>query len=440
MTACRRNAKATLALLAFLIGDACALEKTTAAESWADAQLPVRDGLVAWFDAGRQNAARESVQLAPVAPNITINFLLDGSGRGHHLHQPVSSARPVFRQSASHAWLSFDGQDDFLPGANWDESLTNATVFIVAAPRSNSGFFRALFSFNRRGRNDYQSGLNFDLGGRNSANFNTLNVEGPGFGGERNLLASPLPFGTWHVFALAIGSGTNGLKLFVDGHPHGIRERTGRSILRADQFRLGAREYDNSGSFPATTSFFDGEIAEILVFNHELKNTDRISVGNYLASKHAGIGDGPRTAPLVAVTNGPPVQWLVPGFEVRELPVSLRIVNFLRYRPDGQLCAGGYDGSVWLLRDTDGDGLEDRVTPFWTNRTIRAPIGAAITPPGYPRGDGLFLPNIHKLSLVIDTNRDGRADEEIVCASWSDNSDQSNVDALGCALDRDGNA
>jgi putative heme-binding domain-containing protein len=146
-----------------------------------------------------------------------------------------------------------------------------------------------------------------------------------------------------------------------------------------------------------------------------------------------------RTIPLVAVTNAPPVQMLVPGFEVHELPVTLNNVNNLRYRPDGQLYAVCYDGTVWLLRDSDGDGLEDQVAPFWTNRTMRAPIGAALTPPGYARGDGLFLPNMHKLSLIIDTNRDGSADEEVICASWNDTSDQSNVDALGCAVDRDGN-
>ncbi len=156
-----------------------------------------------------------------------------------------------------------------------------------------------------------------------------------------------------------------------------------------------------------------------------------------IAAQHAGLGEGPRTAPLVAVTNAPPVQMLVPGFEVKELPVALNNVNNLRYRPDGKLLALGYDGRLWLLSDTDGDGLEDTATPWWTNSLIRAPVGLALTPPGFARGEGVAVPSVGKISLVLDTNRDGRADEEIILASgWP--ATRVTVDATSCAFDRDG--
>ena len=425
--------------LAWLVALLACASPGRAAESWADERLPVRDGLIAWFDTSRQNAAREAAQLAPLSSGSPADYLLDGSGERRHLTQSVASFRPTFRLNGSHSWLSFDGTDDFLPAVGWNLSLTNATLFVVAAPRTNAGFYRAFLSFNRAGRNDYQSGLNLDLGSQPTADLSRVNVEGPGFGGEKNLLTAPQPFGRWATFTLVTRAGTNGVRLYLDGQTQGARDRSSNSVLRAEEFRLGTRHFSNNSPYPETDCPFNGDMAEVLVFNRALSSTERIAVEHYLATKHAGIGDGPRGVPLVAVTNAPPVQMLVPGFEVKELPVTLNNVNNLRYRPDGQLYAIGYDGAIWLLRDTDGDGLEDRVTPFWTNRTFRAPVGAALTPPGYARGDGLFLPSIHKLSLVLDTNRDGRADEEIVCASWSDGSDQSNVDALGCALDRDGN-
>src|SRR6185436_5947985 len=59
-----------------------------------------------------------------------------------------------------------------------------------------------------------------------------------------------------------------------------------------------------------------------------------------------------------AVTNPPPIQMLVPGFTVRELPLDLNNINNLVYAPDGRLFALGYDGDIFQLKDTDGDGLE----------------------------------------------------------------------------------
>src|SRR5690606_27708312 len=87
----------------------------------------------------------------------------------------------------------------------------------------------------------------------------------------------------------------------------------------------------------------------------------------------------------------PPLQLFVPGITVRELPVQLTNVNNVLYREDGVLVALAYDGNVYLLRDSDGDGLEDQVSTFWKNEgQLRAPIGMALTPPGYSRGRGVF--------------------------------------------------
>ena len=62
----------------------------------------------------------------------------------------------------------------------------------------------------------------------------------------------------------------------------------------------------------------------------------------------------------------------------------------------------------------------------------------ALTPPGYPHGDGVFVASKGKVSLIVDTDGDGKADKEIVVASgWKEL--PHGVDALGVALDRDGN-
>ncbi|MBL9213072.1 MAG: PQQ-dependent sugar dehydrogenase [Opitutaceae bacterium] len=72
------------------------------------------------------------------------------------------------------------------------------------------------------------------------------------------------------------------------------------------------------------------------------------------------------------------VQMLVPGFTVRELPVELTSLNNIEYAPDGRLFAGGYDGRFHVLRDTDGDGLEDKVDTFSNQPSPNYPLGIAV--------------------------------------------------------------
>src|SRR5262249_25719062 len=152
-------------------------------------------------------------------------------------------------------------------------------------------------------------------------------------------------------------------------------------------------------------------------------------VRDYLAAKYAALKDAlpPDAAGrgnlLVPVANPPPVQVLVPGFTVRELPVNLTNINNIKYRADGTLVALGYNGNVWLLRDTAGDGLEDKAELFWENTagTLRAPIGMDLTPPGYKHGHGVFVAAKGKCVLIADTDGDGKADKEVVIAEgWKE--------------------
>jgi type 1 glutamine amidotransferase len=137
--------------------------------------------------------------------------------------------------------------------------------------------------------------------------------------------------------------------------------------------------------------------------------------------------------PWIGTAETPPVQMFVPGFTVRQLPVDLTNINNVQYRADGKLVALAYNGNVYLLSDTDGDGLEDRAELFWENKGgLRAPIGMALTPPGYPQGDGLFVASKGKCSLLVDTHGTGKADREIIVAQgWQEI--PHGVDALGVA-------
>ena len=417
--------------------------RALAAEPWGDRALTLTDGLELWLDCSHQNDARGAVGLPALSRGLPVEHLFDASGKRRHFVQYQRAGKPVVRQEDNQTFLLFDGKENAMTAAALGTRLQEATIFILAAPHSNAGFFRAFLSLSQAGRNDYVSGLNIDLGPEPTAQLSRLAVEGAGCPGSGQLLkGSPRPFGGWHLFTLVTKAGPGGVALAIDGEPQGTRDRS-PSEIALDDMALGARLYSNTGVPPYLSGNFHGGIAEVLVYGRALDAGQRTQVERYLKEKHAallqrppGLDDG--TKPLVTVTNPPPVQWLVPGFVARELPVTLKNINGVKYRPDGKLVALGYNGEIHLLSDSNGDGLEDRVEPFWRGDSLRAPIGMALTPPNYARGEGVFVAAKGKVSLLVDTNHDGRADQELIVADgWKEISH--GVDALGVAVDREGN-
>jgi putative heme-binding domain-containing protein len=414
-----------------------------AAEPWADPGLPVTDGLEVWLDAARQNAARQAANQPAALAGQPLAVAYDASGKRRHLLQKDAAAQPLFETQDGYAALRFDGERRHLALSGLDRTYRELTVFLVAVPFSNPGDFRAFLALNRDGQNDYTSGLTIDQGPGATFRFEALNVEGAGFGGAVNLLKEGADFGVVQRLCVTSTIGPGGTKLFVNGRPAGRRDRAD-SALRMDRLTVGARFYTNGGP-PQTRGFLEGDVCELLIYDRALTDAERARVEKYLADKH---GAGRKVAvplrpgggkPLVSVANPPPVQVLVPGFTVKELPVDLTNINNVQYRADGKLVALAYDGNVYLLSDSDGDGLEDRVELFWDNKgRLRAPIGMALTPPGYKHGNGLFVASKGKCSLIVDSKGVDRADREIIIADgWQEI--PHGVDALGVALDpRDG--
>lgn len=405
--------------------------------------LPVQDGLEFWLDV-TQIEAGDAAASGKLSERVPLAVWPDASGHGRDAHQENEAARPTLVTVGNHRIVRFDGVDDHLRINGNRLEFNAATVFLVVAPRSNFGAFRGFFATNKSGRRDYETGFTIDMGATASPSFRSLNVEGHGFGGAQNLMFAAYPFGSLHVIDVIARPQAREVRLTVDGisEPNVGRRDFVPSKLSFDEQTIGARFYTNGPGEQQVRGFLDGDIAEILIYRRELSAKELRRVRAYLTAKHttlkdelahaASVADG---KPLESIADPPPMQMFVPGFAVRQLPVELPNINNVRYRPDGTLLALAYNGDIYSLGDTNGDGLEDKVDLFWDNDgRVRSPIGMALTPPDYKHGDGLFVATKSECLLITDTDDDRKADTEIVVATgWQESFH--NVDALGVAVD-----
>jgi putative heme-binding domain-containing protein len=404
-----------------------------AIEPWADKNLPVKDGLVLWLDAGAEPSAQRAA-----------GVWHDASGHQRDARQERAEAQPQMATIWPTKLFKLDGVVQHFVIKTDGLQLQQATVVVYARANANPGGYCALVSANQSGANDYRSGFNIDLGSKGSEDSLTaLNVEGAGFVGERNLLSEPVKIGA----PFAVAALMTADKVVVNGKAS--RPRSKGSVLLLDEIRLGARWYDNIGSTPTVSGFFNGDLFEVLIYDRALADAELSQVMSYLKSKYAAVvfiaptkvAKAAGAVALTAVKNPPIIQPLVPGFTTRKLPVELSNINVLRYREDGRLFAGAYDGKIYLLSDTNGDGLEDKAQVFYQSESLKVIMGMALTPPGYSLGEGVFITTRGKVLLILDKDRDGTGDEVITVAQgWEQPKRMGGgvSDALGIAVAQDG--
>ncbi len=374
---------------------------------WADSTIPLKEGLELWLDASRENEAREAHYMNRLADAQAMEVWHDSSGKSRHLTQWSSVFRPLWRNGA----VEFL-DDDYLaalisPGLESRE----CTIFVVASPTRADGDFPGMFSAARRDENDYTSGLALDFGRTPGPEgfADWLNVEGAGQTGARNLLISPVATGKGHLFTVT--SGPQGTQLRADGTARGQRER-GKVAFAMDRVAVGARFVE-----PEMRHFFHGQIAEVVFYNRRLADDEIARMERWLSAKHAGFlrGPDPNLVKLEPVKDAPAVQMLVPGFRVDELKIETTNLNNIEYAPDGRLFAGGYDGRFHLLRDKDGDGIEETLDTFSGGTSDNYPVGMAVK-------DG--MPHYLLADEIVrfrDTDRDGVPDKrETVVKGWDD--------------------
>lgn len=404
---------------------------------WADERLAYREGIELWLDLEKQGEAWRAAHHKPLIMGQPIDVIYDASGWNRDARQDNESSLPRIENFAGKRVLHFDGVDDFLR-ANIQQSYNELTILAVVSANKNLGMYRSIFSAAKHSHNDYVTGTNIDLGPLPTASWETLNIEGAGFPGANDFTEGKFPFEKFHLIELRISK--EDIRVWIDGSEQKSRARRDDRMIW-DSLWFGCRYYSNDAKPSRVSGFWDGSIAELIVYGRALDEVSQKEVREYLLSKHrplfTGIKEELSMHPLEMLPKTPDVQMLVPGFRVRKLPLQLTNINNLRYRDDGKLIALAYNGNVFVLSDTDGDGLEDTAQLFWENKgRLRGPLGMHVATRDYSRGAGVIVASKGKVSFLHDRNRDDVADEEQVIASgWKEITQ--NVDALGVAVGPD---
>lgn len=199
----------------------------------------------------------------------------DSSGNNNNATQDTSDAQPIFKTNILQGKpvLRFDGVNDKLSETLSGVSNTNYTVFLVAKSVLATGSFRVALG--------YGSGTGGILWMGQFDSTNEITISGSQNGNDLKSGADTL---TNHVYSAVLNSGT--LYGYIDGVSAG-------SGIISDR----PSDYLTIGSYSSNSLFWQGDIAEVIVYNSSLNDTDRQQVENYLNTKYIN------TPPVVSITN-----------------------------------------------------------------------------------------------------------------------------------------
>jgi fibronectin type 3 domain-containing protein len=207
--------------------------------------LIAKDELVLWLRADTES------------PGVS-SLWSDYSGKGNHARQMLPSSRPEIVAGVVNGFPAarFNGSSYFSL-SNVLNGSTEAEVFIALKANQKSGSNRGLWTWGRYGT--YYPASNGSI------------TEGFSLNSQQDLGTPMVDIDRWHLYNISAKAGEwearqNGLSFYRNTNP----------TLYFNMSELGAY----------STTRFDGDIAEVLVYKRVLSPQERASIGRYLSQKY----------------------------------------------------------------------------------------------------------------------------------------------------------
>lgn len=254
--------------------------------TWPEPFVPTNlTGLQLWLDASDADTLYDATSGGSlVAADGGVARWEDKSGNGRHATQGTSANRPA-RKTAIQGGkdvLRFDGSDDHLTSTDFlDLSSGQAITAFAVVKRAATGAYHAILAkFNRTGDGSTEDGWAFrftDTNKLDAAFFKDA-------AGTTRITDSSVTASNFTLFGFkaVAGSLTTSAVLYRQGAA--LASSSTGSVQSLDntsyQLQIGIEPY--SGAF---YSAYNGDIAEIIIYDSALSDTDREAVEDYLLGK-----------------------------------------------------------------------------------------------------------------------------------------------------------
>lgn len=282
---------------------------------------------------------------------------IDQSGNGNHALQSTSSNQPTISTNAINGLpaLSFNGTSQYLQLLSGFANFTSgASIFVVVNPTSTASDARFI-----------------ELG--TAANTNTISLQrysttaGPGFyvysgaSGSSVVSTSGLTTSQYQLVE-ALHNGSNVATLYTNGTQ--IVQGAINSIPNITRTGNIGTNYSHSGNF------IQGQIAEVIVYNKILTDSERQTVESYIYGKY-GIGSAPAAPTPVISPSGVSIYGSPQTVTITGLPAPAQIY----YTTDGSTPTTGstpYTAPFVVSSATTIKAIQ--VAPFFSQSAVATTV------------------------------------------------------------------
>jgi hypothetical protein len=230
----------------------------------------------------------------------------DQSASGFHADQSTSGNRPVWTDNILNGRpiLRFDGSNDELSVAHNTAFNTSSVSMLTVFKRSGTSSGVIAGKMNSGGNQGYRQQYTSSTNLRSFIN------------GDQ---ANGTPGTSTFVLGETIYNQTNH-KLYLDGTQASSTSYTTAVTSNTENFYIGSKN---------ASSYFNGDIAEVIVYNRALADADRTDLRAYLYSKYAIAAWAPaQSTPVVTPTTGTFGQ-------AQEVTISIPLGSRVYYSLDG---------------------------------------------------------------------------------------------------------